>query len=101
MKSRRKGKIKIITKEKDGFVEITFADTGTGIPEDKLDNIFKPFFTTKPERKGTGLGLSVAKEIIESHGGKIEFENIAGDGAKFKITLRLLFPLCLCVLVAI
>jgi len=60
-----------------------------GIPEDKAANMFKPFFTTKAEGKGTGLGLSIAKDIIGKHGGKIELENMAGEGVKFIITLPL------------
>jgi two-component system NtrC family sensor kinase len=82
-----KGEVRITTKKIANMIKIVFADTGLGIPEDKAANIFKPFFTTKPEGKGTGLGLSVAKDIIEKHGGKIEFENRPGEGVKFIITL--------------
>ncbi|MBI3600498.1 MAG: PAS domain S-box protein [Nitrospinae bacterium] len=84
-----KGEIGITTKKTDNMTEIAFADTGLGIPEDKMANIFKPFFTTKAEGKGTGLGLSIAKDIIEKHGGKIELENKVGEGAKFIIKLPL------------
>ncbi len=82
-----KGEIRITTKKTDNMVEINFADTGLGISEDKVINIFKPFFTTKAEGKGTGLGLSIAKDIIGKHGGKIELENMAGEGVKFIIRL--------------
>jgi len=84
-----KGEIRITTKKTDNVIEIVFADTGLGIPEDKAANMFKPFFTTKAEGKGTGLGLSIAKDIIGKHGGKIELENMAGEGVKFIITLPL------------
>ena len=82
-----KGEIRITTKKTDNEIEIVFADTGLGIPEDKAANMFKPFFTTKAEGKGTGLGLSIAKDIIEKHGGNIKLENRVGEGVKFIIML--------------
>ena len=54
-------------------VEVSVADTGTGIPDDKLKDVFKTFFTTKPQ--GTGLGLSIARTIVETYGGRIWAEN--------------------------
>jgi signal transduction histidine kinase len=54
---------------------VQIEDTGSGIPEDKLDKLFEPFFTTKPVGSGTGLGLSVSKNIIELHGGTIKIAN--------------------------
>jgi signal transduction histidine kinase len=65
---------------------LSIADTGGGIPEDKLATIFEPFFSTKGS-KGTGLGLPVTKKIIEEHGGKIEIQSTVGEGTVFKITL--------------
>jgi signal transduction histidine kinase len=59
----------------DKRVMVKIEDTGSGIPEDKLDKLFEPFFTTKPVGSGTGLGLSVSKNIIELHGGTIRIEN--------------------------
>jgi two-component system, NtrC family, sensor kinase len=56
-------------------VVVQIEDTGSGIPEDKLDKLFEPFFTTKPVGSGTGLGLSVSKNIIELHGGTIKIGN--------------------------
>lgn len=88
-----KGEVRITTKKTNNRIEITFADTGLGILEDKIDMVFKPFFTTKPEGKGTGLGLSIAKDIIEKHGGKIELENMGGEGVKFIIRLPISSPL--------
>ena len=71
----------------DSEVEITVADTGAGIPEDKLTSVFETFFTTK--ENGTGLGLSIARTIIETYGGRIWAENRPGGGAVFRFTLPL------------
>ena len=68
-------------------VEVSVSDTGTGIPEGKLKDVFKTFFTTKPQ--GTGLGLSIARTIIETYGGRIWAENRLGGGAVFRFTLPL------------
>jgi len=68
-------------------VEVSVADTGIGIPKDKLTDVFDTFFTTKPQ--GTGLGLSIARTIIETYGGRIWAENQAGGGAVFRFTLPL------------
>ncbi|MDP6928742.1 MAG: HAMP domain-containing sensor histidine kinase, partial [Planctomycetota bacterium] len=72
-----------------GKVEISVADTGPGIPEDQLDGIWEPYFTTKPRGKGTGLGLPSVKRFVESHDGTIELESTSGEGTRFKLT----FPL--------
>jgi signal transduction histidine kinase len=71
----------------DSEAEVSVSDTGTGIPEDKLKDVFKTFFTTKPQ--GTGLGLSIARTIIETYGGRIWAENRLGGGAVFRFTLPL------------
>jgi GAF domain-containing protein/CheY-like chemotaxis protein len=68
-----------------GFVEIEFADTGVGIPAEHINNIFDPFYTTKP--KGMGLGLSVSYGIIERHGGQILVESEVGEGTTFIVRL--------------
>ncbi|MHB0912394.1 MAG: GAF domain-containing protein [Armatimonadota bacterium] len=69
-------------------VAVTIADTGVGIPDGELSQIFVPFFTTKP--KGTGLGLSIVKKIVDNHGGRVWAESTPGEGAKFIISL----PVC-------
>jgi signal transduction histidine kinase len=66
---------------------VSIADSGSGIPQDKLIQVFETFFTTKSE--GTGLGLSIARTIIETYGGKIWAENRRGGGAVFSFTLPL------------
>jgi signal transduction histidine kinase len=72
----------------DSSVEVSVIDSGTGIPEDKLGEIFGTFYTTKEH--GTGLGLSIARTIIDAYDGKIWAENQAGGGAIFRFTLPLL-----------
>lgn len=71
----------------DSEVEVMIADSGMGIPPDKLSQIFETFYTTK--RLGTGLGLSIARTIVEIYGGKIWAENRIGGGAAFRFTLPL------------
>jgi two-component system, NtrC family, sensor histidine kinase HydH len=66
-------------------VEISIADTGAGIPPADLEKVFEPFFSTK--RKGTGLGLAIVHQIVESHGGTIRAESVAGKGTTFRIYL--------------
>jgi len=68
-------------------IEISFRDTGCGIPEENLDKIFEPFFSTKEVGKGTGLGLSICYGIIEAHGGKIEVESKLEEGTTFRVIL--------------
>lgn len=72
----------------DDAVVVEIADTGTGIPADKLPKLFDPFFTTKPVGKGTGLGLSVCKKIIDLHAGVIDIRNGQKAGALVTIFLK-------------
>ncbi|MCK4994100.1 MAG: PAS domain S-box protein [Candidatus Omnitrophica bacterium] len=82
------GSVKIKAKEKDGFIKITFEDTGEGISKKVLEKIFDPFFTTKKE--GTGLGLAICYGIIKAHNGSLEFKSIEGKGATAIILLPVL-----------
>ena len=82
-----KGEISIRTWDGDSSIHVAIADTGTGIPEDKLEKIFEPFFTTKPDGKGTGLGLSICSEIIHQHNGKISVDSEVGKGTCFTIKI--------------
>jgi signal transduction histidine kinase len=68
-------------------VEVSVTDTGTGIPKDKLNDIFDTFYTTK--QQGTGLGLSIARTLVETYGGRIWAENRTDGGAVFRFTLPL------------
>jgi len=82
------GTLTISTEKRDDkWVVIKFADTGCGIPKDKMDKIFKPLFTTKEEGKGTGLGLSITLDIIDRHGGSVEVDSEEGKGTTFSILL--------------
>ena len=69
------------------YVEVSFTDTGNGIPSDKLDRVFAPFFTTKGIGHGTGLGLSISYGIIRRHGGTIKVSSRIGQGSTFVVTL--------------
>src|SRR6266566_1000149 len=75
-----------------GVVEITVADTGTGIPPGLEQRIFDQFFTTKEVGKGTGLGLSITYGIIKEHGGTISVVSPPGEGATFLVSLPLASP---------
>jgi len=71
----------------DKNVKIEVEDTGIGIPEENIDKIFQPFFSTKPPEEGTGLGLSISKDIIEKHSGKITVKSQVAKGTCFTIYL--------------
>jgi signal transduction histidine kinase len=66
-------------------VEVRFRDTGAGIPQAEMKNLFIPFFTTK--EKGTGLGLPISQRIVENHGGAIEVRSRPGVGSTFTVVL--------------
>jgi len=87
MEGQPNQKIWVRGKVDGDFVVITVEDSGKGIPEDVLESIWNPFFTTKEVGKGTGLGLSICQNIIEEHGGTIGAGNVPGGGAVFTIRL--------------
>jgi C4-dicarboxylate-specific signal transduction histidine kinase len=72
------------------YVVIEISDSGPGIPPETLPQLFKPFFTTKPE--GTGLGLTVSAAIIRDHGGGLTADNRPDGGAVFRIRMPLAPP---------
>lgn len=80
-------KITVRTARDGNFAEIEIADSGPGIPAGRLDEIFEPFYTTKPS--GMGMGLSIARTIIDAHDGRISAENKADRGVVFRIVLPL------------
>lgn len=77
-----KGTLKIGTRYHDNWVEVTFEDTGCGIPEENLSKIMDPFFTTKPIGQGTGLGLSIVHKIVDEHQGQILIDSKPGVGTR-------------------
>ncbi|HRG14888.1 MAG TPA: ATP-binding protein [Pseudomonadota bacterium] len=81
------GKLTIRSVAKPNVVEVSFEDTGSGIPDDVLPKIFDPFFTTKPVGEGTGLGLSIVHKIIQGHGGAIRVKSQIGKGTTFFVEL--------------
>jgi signal transduction histidine kinase len=83
--------VSVQTKKLNNTIEITVEDNGNGIPQNIIDKIFQPFFTTKPTGEGTGLGLSLAYDIItKEHNGTIKVESKEGEETTaFKITLPL------------
>lgn len=82
------GLINISSSCDDKFVYCTIEDNGVGIPEEHLNKIFDPFYTTKPVGEGTGLGLSISYDIIvNKHGGEISVKSKYGVGTKFIIKL--------------
>ncbi|MHA1930292.1 MAG: ATP-binding protein [Candidatus Thorarchaeota archaeon] len=80
------GKLSInIETVEPGYISITITDTGSGITEENLQNIFTPLFTTKA--KGIGLGLAISKTFIESHDGTIDVKSIVDKGTSFEIRI--------------
>jgi len=85
------GEVKIKAERQNGHIKIAVSDTGIGIEENQLEDIFAAFEqgdgTVAREYGGTGLGLSVTKQLIELHGGKIQVESKIGEGSTFSFTL--------------
>jgi len=84
------GKLSVSTTLKDGHVQVVIADTGRGIPEENLELVFTPFFSTK--HGGTGLGLPISSHIIKEHQGTVNLESYLGLGTVFTIRLPALPP---------
>ncbi|CAN5634566.1 hypothetical protein BH10BAC3_BH10BAC3_27580 [soil metagenome] len=82
--------VSVSTKKTGEKVEIRVRDNGNGIPQNIVDKIFQPFFTTKPTGQGTGLGLSLSYDIIKAQGGEIKVENKEGEGSEFMIQLPII-----------
>lgn len=87
--NNKTGKIAVKTSLKNEHIEITITDTGRGIPEENLDRIFDPFFSTKSTDTGAGLGLWVSYGIIRNSGGDVLAESSSGKGTKVTVFLPL------------
>ncbi|HUX38206.1 MAG TPA: ATP-binding protein [Rectinemataceae bacterium] len=72
------GRLRVLIADEDTSVRVEVGDDGPGIPPEDRSRIFTPFFTTKGQGEGTGLGLSISKDIVEEHGGSIDFTSEAG-----------------------
>jgi two-component system NtrC family sensor kinase len=83
------GKIVIDGRRNGTKAMVMIRDNGHGIPEDKMEKIFHPFFTTKDPGKGTGLGLFIVKQIVERNDGSIAVKSEVGKGTEFTLTFRL------------
>jgi signal transduction histidine kinase len=73
--------VRVSVRHLNGEVRVAVADTGCGIPPDRLSRIFEPFYTTKHQGTGMGMGLAIARSIVDAHGGRLAAENNAGRGA--------------------
>ncbi len=80
-----RGEVRVALQRGEDGIRITIADTGPGIPEEKRDLIFQPYFTDK--RDGTGLGLAIVRQTVEQHGGTITVADTPGGGATFLVRL--------------
>ena len=81
------GTLTLRTGEGADGVWLNVADTGGGIPQEQINRIFEPFYTTK--KKGSGLGLMIVQRIVRAHGGRIELDSDVRRGTTFRIWLPL------------
>jgi len=81
------GSLTLQTGETSDDVWMSVSDTGGGIPQEQINRIFEPFYTTK--KKGSGLGLMIVQRIVRAHNGRIELESNVGKGTTFRIWLPL------------
>ncbi|MGH7860032.1 MAG: PAS domain-containing hybrid sensor histidine kinase/response regulator, partial [Candidatus Binatia bacterium] len=82
-----RNEIGVHTRREEGDVIVEISDTGGGIAPEHRDEIFDPYFTTRPIGEGLGLGLSISRNIVAAHGGRIEVESEPGAGSRFTIRL--------------
>ena len=85
----------ISTRRMPDQAEIRIRDNGNGIPQDVVDKIFNPFFTTKPTDQGTGLGLALSNDIVREHGGTIKVHSEPGEFTEMTIELPTVRPTAL------
>jgi two-component system NtrC family sensor kinase len=85
------GRLTLVTRSENDHrhIEVSFTDTGNGIPEENMERLFEPFFTTKDPGHGTGLGLAISYGIVKEHRGTISVESEVGKGTTFTVSLPL------------
>jgi two-component system, NtrC family, nitrogen regulation sensor histidine kinase NtrY len=85
------GQITVSTRVGDAGdrIELIVEDNGPGVPSERKDKVFSPYFTTKEHKGGTGLGLAIVHRIVSDHGGRISLANVLGGGARFTVELPL------------
>jgi signal transduction histidine kinase len=79
------GRLTLSARAEEGWVQLSVADTGCGIPPENLEKIFEPLFTTRA--RGIGLGLAVSRNLVEVNGGSIQVESTEGQGSTLTVTL--------------
>ena len=82
---KEKGAVTITAKDEADKVKVEVADTGCGIPEDKISKIFEPFYTTKGKTAGSGFGLAVVRELVWRNKGNISVKSKVGEGTTFTL----------------
>jgi len=85
-------RVRVSVRADDQFVAISVSDTGPGVPEDAIERIFDPFYTTKREGYGTGLGLSISRAALRQLGGDLMVTSVYGEGATFICLIPLATP---------
>jgi signal transduction histidine kinase len=81
------GEVRVSCGRVDDEVVVSVKDNGCGIPQDQLQKIFEPYYTTKDVQSGTGLGLTITRKVMDNHGGRIEVESEEGSGTTFRVYL--------------
>ena len=84
------GAVRMVVSRRPREVEVKIVDQGVGIPTEKLNRIFDPFYSTK--KGGTGLGLALVHRILDEHNGRVHVESEVGEGTHFSVILPLEQP---------
>jgi len=88
------GKVTLTAKQDQGLITVTVSDTGIGIPDDRVSEIFEPFHqldgSATRRYGGTGLGLTLVRQIVEAHGSEIRVQSVVGEGTRFEFVLAVM-----------